>query len=655
MPVWVALGGLTVVLVSGLVSARAPQLGTLFLATEVAGLVVLGGSLTLLLRRVTSIQQSAIDAASVADARVAAADAAKAESDHRLRLAVEAGRLGMWDADLRTGKAVTNASYARMLGYDPRDFHETYESFVERLHADDRERVQAATRAHLEGHSPEYRVESRQRTATGSWKWILSVGRVIERDANGTPIRLIGTHTDITDLKEAEARVVRYTQRAQGLLDLPRVAELMTEKEFMQHGQGLIEELTGSTISFTHFVHEDEEAIELVTWSRRTLRDYCTAVYDSHYPISQAGIWAEAFRMRRAVVFNDYAGAHGKRGLPQGHARLDRFISVPVIDGGKVRMLTGVGNRETDYTEMDVETVQLFSNEIWRILKRRREEAALRASEDRFRRLFDANPHPMWVFDPTSLRFLAVNTAACARYGYRRDEFLAMSMAELIPPDDLAMLGGGLSSAVTRRLASSRVSRHRNKLGALLDVDMSMQEVDFDGRPAMLALALDVTDQRHAAAVIAENEERLRLTMAVMGLAAWEFDLSTSYISRSPLFDQLYGLPWQGTTTMSPFVRRIHPEDQAAFKQAIEAAALPGHDDRFEITYRVLWPDLTMRWLQCSGRVELRDAMGHGLKARGLLHDVTARKTAELDAEVQCEELARHAAELERQLATRPS
>ena len=179
-------------------------------------------------------------------------------------------------------------------------------------------------------------------------------------------------------LRESEARLALQARRAEALLELPRSADQLDETAFMQRGQELAEELTGSQIAFIHFVNDDQETIELVTWSRRTLESYCKAGFDKHYPVSEAGIWADALRQRKAVVINDYATAIDKHGLPEGHAHLERLISVPVMEGGLVRMMTGVGNKNTPYTEMDVETVQLISNEIWRIVRQQRAEYELR-------------------------------------------------------------------------------------------------------------------------------------------------------------------------------------------------------------------------------------------------------------------------------------
>jgi len=182
---------------------------------------------------------------------------------------------------------------------------------------------------------------------------------------------------DITEQKQLEFTEKLQAKRTEVLIELPKIAENMQETEFMQYGQEMAEELTKSKISFIHFVNRDQKSIELVTWSKRTLEHYCNAVYEKHYPIKEAGIWADAFRQMKPVIFNNYKNYPHKHGLPDGHAPLTRLISVPVIENDRVVMLVGVGNKESDYTDLDVETVQLIANEIWRIVQRRRSELQL--------------------------------------------------------------------------------------------------------------------------------------------------------------------------------------------------------------------------------------------------------------------------------------
>ena len=198
------------------------------------------------------------------------------------------------------------------------------------------------------------------------------------RDSVGKVFGTCAISTDITDRKQAEALVMRQARRAEVLLQLPQLAEELDEQAFMQRSLTLAEDLTGSLVSFMHFVNDDEETIELVAWSQRTITHYCQAAFDRHYPVSSAGVWADAVRQHAPVVCNDYANYPGKMGLPDGHAELVRFISVPVIEKGKVVMLTGVGNSATAYDEFDLESVQLLSTDIWHIVQRRRDQQDLR-------------------------------------------------------------------------------------------------------------------------------------------------------------------------------------------------------------------------------------------------------------------------------------
>ena len=112
-----------------------------------------------------------------------------------------------------------------------------------------------------------------------------------------------------------------------------------------------------------------------------------------------------------------------------------------------------------------------------------------------FKVLFQDNPHPMWVYDALTLRFLEVNSAAVAKYGYSRDEFLKMQITEIRPAEDVPVL---LQSMAARDMTWFRAGgwRHRHKSGAIINVDITSHPVIFDGRPATLVIAQDVTERQ---------------------------------------------------------------------------------------------------------------------------------------------------------------
>ena len=129
------------------------------------------------------------------------------ESEERFRLAMEASSDGLWDYRPDAGEFYCNPAYLRMLGFEPGDIENTFESlFTRRLHPSDRARV-TQQMAELFMESGQYETEFRMRTATGEQRWILGRGKVVKHDDNGKPVRAIGTHQDITERKHAEQAI----------------------------------------------------------------------------------------------------------------------------------------------------------------------------------------------------------------------------------------------------------------------------------------------------------------------------------------------------------------------------------------------------------------------------------------------------------------
>jgi two-component system, sensor histidine kinase and response regulator len=236
--------------------------------------------------------------------------------------------------------------------------------------------------------------------------------------AQGKLLHVVVTFVDLTERKLAEERAKLLQYRSEAMLKMPQKMDLMDEKEFMQYSQEVAEELTGSQIAFLHFANSDEQTINLITWSRRTMERYChVATYQSHYPLKQAGIWADAMRERAPVIINDYAAYPRKHGLPEGHSVLTRLLSVPIFENDKVVMLMGVGNKAQDYNDFDVETVQLIGNDVWRLVQLKRSLVALRASEARFRELIKLLPVPLAMSD-TNGNITYLNEAFSKLFGY---------------------------------------------------------------------------------------------------------------------------------------------------------------------------------------------------------------------------------------------
>jgi PAS domain S-box-containing protein len=155
------------------------------------------------------------------------AEAALRESEQRWQFALEGSGDGVWDWHADTNRTYFSRQWKSMLGYEEEEISDRPTEFEERVHPDDLERVKLALEKHFAGETPAYVCEYRLRTKSGAYKWVLGRGRAIERAADGRPLRVIGTHADLTALKAAEAereRLQAQVLQAQKMESIGRLA-----------------------------------------------------------------------------------------------------------------------------------------------------------------------------------------------------------------------------------------------------------------------------------------------------------------------------------------------------------------------------------------------------------------------------------------------
>ncbi|MGF7173916.1 PAS domain S-box protein [Azospirillum doebereinerae] len=136
------------------------------------------------------------------------------ESEERLAIALDASNIGLWDWNPVTDHAYYSDHWLGMLGCDRAEVEGTGASWLSRLHPDDRAETLARLDEHVRGESPVYEIEYRMRHASGRWVWLLTAGKVTERNADGVPTRITGIHKDVTDRKRTEAELARAKEEA---------------------------------------------------------------------------------------------------------------------------------------------------------------------------------------------------------------------------------------------------------------------------------------------------------------------------------------------------------------------------------------------------------------------------------------------------------
>lgn len=147
------------------------------------------------------------------------AERALAENEARWNFALTGSELGVWDWNAQTNEVFFSARWATMLGYQPEEIGRSLDEWSSRVHPDDLAPTLAQIHDHLEGRTPVYQSEHRMRAKDGSYRWILDQGKVITRDPAGKPLRVVGTHADITAQKIAEQQAATLQAQLTSILE----------------------------------------------------------------------------------------------------------------------------------------------------------------------------------------------------------------------------------------------------------------------------------------------------------------------------------------------------------------------------------------------------------------------------------------------------
>lgn len=302
-------------------------------------------------------------------------------NEDRLSKSMLATNEGIWDWELVTGEVYFDPRYYTLGGYEVNEFPHRLDEFKKRVHPEDIDDLMQATENHLKGLSDRFQHEFRFRKKDDEYMWILGRGIIVERDENGIPVRFVGTHQDISELKQ-----IRLIDECR--LRLLLFAETHTMPELLEETLNEAEKLTDSRIGFYHFIEDDQVTIHLQNWSTQTKATYCRAEgYDLRYHLSQAGVWTDCIKERKPVVHNDYASLPHRKGLPEGHAEVIRELVVPVMRGKKITAILGIGNKPNNYTQQDITSVAKLADLAWDIAEKKLSAEALKKSESSLKEL----------------------------------------------------------------------------------------------------------------------------------------------------------------------------------------------------------------------------------------------------------------------------
>lgn len=234
-------------------------------------------------------------------------------------------------------------------------------------------------------------------------------------------------------------------------------------------------------------------------------------------------------------------------------------------------------------------------------------------SAELFQATFALNPLPMWVYDGTTLKFLEVNQAATEQYGYCREEFLQMTLLDIRPDEEKALL---LSHLKDPQAGAEKTWVHLKKNGERMEVQVHGQHLQFQGRPARLSVILDVTEKNRIQRALEESQAHFRLIAENTVNLIMQFDqkFHASYVS--PSIQTILGYTQQEFLEI-PDYSYIHPEDWPMVEQEV-MRAIEQQAEQHILEYRIQHKDGHHLWCETAFRLIWEDGVCQGFVSSSL-------------------------------------
>lgn len=311
---------------------------------------------------------------------------------------------------------------------------------------------------------------------------------------DGTPY-LAGVGIDITDRKLAEEEHKVNESRISALLELSRMTD-QSDQMLTDFALEKAIELTGSSIGYLAFMNEEETELTMYSWSRQAMEECLVETKPIVYPVETTGLWGEAVRQRKPLITNDYEAPNPlKKGYPSGHVQVIRHMNIPLFDGDRIVLVAGVGNKNDPYGEPDIHQLTLLMDGMWKIIKQKRAEDALRDSEEKYYTTMD-NAGDMILLADLDGYLLECNKKAEELLGYPKEELTGMHFTLLHPPEELERTGAAFHEIILKGYTHFKDGIFLRKDGSPVPFDMIGSLVAYGGRLLVQGICSDNTERK---------------------------------------------------------------------------------------------------------------------------------------------------------------
>jgi PAS domain S-box-containing protein len=303
-------------------------------------------------------------------------------------------------------------------------------------------------------------------------------------------------------------------------------------KELLDYALDEAVALSESKLAYIVYYDENKRECIIHAWSKEVMKECSITNMPTVFQLDNAGIWGEAIRQRRPIVINDFLAPNPlKKGYPEGHAHLIRFMTVPVFIEDRIVAAVAVANKATDYSDQDVHQLTMLMDSVWAIAERKQAEEALQESEARFRSVLENSLDAAYRRNLLIDRYDYMSPVIEQITGYSAQEMDEMSIDEVlgrIHPDDRSQVEAGLEYGINAGwgIIEYRFKGKNGQYRSLADHFTVIK--DKEGRPTFRGgIVRDITDRKKVEEELhkAHNELELRVAERTSELVKANEDL----------------------------------------------------------------------------------------------------------------------------------
>jgi len=514
-----------------------------------------------------------------ANARLQTELTERKQTEEALRLALRASKTGLWDWDVQNGDIYFSPEWKAQIGYEDQELPNRLGEWEQRLHPVEKERVLARLNSYLEDPWSNYEIEFRLQHKDGSYRWILARAQLFT-DATGKPLRMLGSHLDITERKSTEKALQDSEEQFRAL------AESTSDAIFTIDTSGSIAFINGAAETMFGYSRE-----KMLGASVSMLLPECMAYF-------QPAVDARS----------------NLDGQAQSWAAVE--VSGVRADGSEIPVEISLG----EFTRFDK---RFFTGIARDISERKRTEASLRRSEKLYRLLARNFPGGGVALFDNELRYLVADGTQLARVGLSKEALEGRTIWEVFSADISEMLEPVYRTALAGKSTVEEISI-RGSTFLRHAVPVSDERGVIIGG---MVMTQDITERKNMEDALRRAELEYRTLIESVQAIVWRADARTlqfSFVSKEA--EHLLGYPAEQWTSDPDFCRNhIHPDDRDRAVSHWLKATEEERDLVFE--YRMIAADGRVVWLRDIVRVVAEEGIVRELI--GVMVDITERKKAD--------------------------